>query len=114
MADRNGLALLARTAQSHFELFADREHFSDVVEEWDVPEGLADSKVLRCVVSHRSRGGAAVHVKVAPVAQPGHQFIHQCGVSGGLCSLMVVKDAGIWNILQTLVDYTHSSRLRRT
>ncbi len=84
VADRHGLALLARTAQSYFELFADRGHLGDVVEKWDVSEGRANSKVPRRFVSHGSGGCPAVHVEKAPVAQHRHQLIHQRGVSSSL------------------------------
>ena len=69
MADRYGLALFTGAAQSQFELFTDRGQFGDVIEERDVAESRANSEVLRRIVSHRSGGGAAVHVEEVAVAQ---------------------------------------------
>src|SRR5258708_13366890 len=63
MANGHGLALFAGAAQRQFELFADRGHFGDVVEEGDISEGRANSEVLRRFVSYSRGGWGGVGVK---------------------------------------------------
>src|SRR5438876_830811 len=105
MADGHGFALFARASQRQFEFLADGRHLGDVVEERDIAEGGANSKVLRRLVSDRGSGCAAVHVEEVTVAQYQHQFVHQRSISSRLRTLMIVDAGGIRHILQELIDH---------
>src|SRR5260370_4680102 len=93
MTNRHGFASFAGAPQRQFELFADRGYFGEVVQERDVAEGGAHSKVLRRIVSHGSGGGGAGTGKEGTVAQHLHKTVPQTTACQPLPSLQSVGPA---------------------